>query len=133
MNYKFVFSVTLFFVILFLQACSDQEFKEAICHDTSEDSFVVKLWCKIQPASASPSDSSIEGESYGCVDYDGGLDYYKASHIISGRDKIQSTDDCLDSHTVFEYYCFADKGEIYSNSKSFSCPYGCKAGACKVS
>ncbi|MBS3168357.1 hypothetical protein J4216_04485 [Candidatus Woesearchaeota archaeon] len=115
---------------ILLTSCTDQEFTEALCHDTSEDSAFVKIWCKMQNNSPN-SQNDEEEKDYGCIDYDGGLDYYRASYTISGRDAYRSDDYCNDATLIIESYCGSDNGKIYYRTTSFTCPNGCELGACR--
>ncbi len=121
--------ISLLLINILLTSCTDQEFIEALCHDTSGDSFFVKIWCKTQGNSQKDID---EEKQYGCVDYDGGLDYFKASYTVSGRDGYLSNDHCFDSITLIESYCGSKNEKIYYSTKSFTCPNGCEAGICRM-
>ncbi len=68
-----------------------------------------------------------------CRDSDGGLDYYKKGTVIISSGSCGScensyTDYCTSSVVLKEYYCSGNS----MSSTSYTCSYGCEAGACKL-
>ncbi len=117
--------IVFILLIVLLQGCTDQAFMATFCHDTSKDSFMVKLWCKMQ------GDDKPTSPKSGCIDFDAGIDYTKWSYTISGEEKGRSEDYCISEFDIFEYYCTEKDGSTYLSATSYSCPHGCEAGACK--
>lgn len=79
-------------------------------------------------------DGACFKEFGGCVDSDGGINYYVigygAPHSnLSGGAGGGWADRCLDSSTLVEYYCDSTIEQGW-NSKNFICPNGCQDGAC---
>lgn len=64
----------------------------------------------------------------GCLDEDGGIDWFNKSHIINydGSNYGNETDYCVDGSNLVEYYC--DGYNIVSQNKF--CKYGCGDGMC---
>lgn len=62
----------------------------------------------------------------GCYDSEGGKFYEKRGYIIdAGKNRFE--DICISSNSLREYYC----GIVgYKEEESYSCPNGCKDGAC---
>ncbi len=66
----------------------------------------------------------------GCVDSDGGLDYYTAGEVtLNGRTEYDS---CGDENLVGDRYCYINPNtgleEIATGG--YNCPHGCSDGAC---
>ncbi len=67
-----------------------------------------------------------------CKDTDEGLDYEKAG-MVSGREsgkKFKNRDTCITSDLLQEFYCTSTEEP---SAKEYTCPSGCKNGACKES
>jgi len=69
--------------------------------------------------------------SNGCVDSDGGKDYYVKGSIsqasTGGGGAPSTTEDFCMQGTVVEHYCGVS-GEVYT--ENYTCPNGCSGGAC---
>jgi len=80
------------------------------------------------PTDESDNYFSIVSAVTACTDSDGGLNYYvKGTVELSGQKNV---DYCIDNNTLREYWCTGMGGVEWVNGEDYTCPYGCKDGAC---
>jgi len=60
-----------------------------------------------------------------CEDSDQGLDYYHYGQVIYRNDIY--ADECLDSNTLLETYCVADR---HLEAQTYTCEFTCSQGKC---
>ena len=62
-----------------------------------------------------------------CTDSDGGKNYYVKGSLYQSEEAYQYKDYCVNGKVLREFWCM-DSGQ--AGSEYYTCPYGCKDGAC---
>ena len=99
-----------------------------VCNAINNDNECPSGYCSGGKCISESTPETPPAKNPTCVDSDGGEDYYvKGTASVNAKDY---TDYCSDSSILAEYYCDTSNNVA---EKLFTCPSGCKDGACIIS